>query len=54
MKKKRKRLIDQIYNGAFENADFDQSTKNALYGSGFIILIGLMVNYTINARNRTK
>lgn len=50
--KKRKRLIDQIYNGAFENLDFDKSTKNAFYGSAFIILVGLIINQTINARNR--
>jgi hypothetical protein len=52
MKKKRKRLIDQIYNGAFENVEFDRSTKNAVLNSALIILVGMAVNYSINVRNK--
>jgi len=51
MKKKRKRLIDQIYNGAFENAEVHKDTKKAFYGAGIIVFLGLLVNYSINKKN---
>ena len=41
--KKRKRIIDQIYNGAFEGATLTQSSKNALINSGIMILASLWI-----------
>lgn len=50
--KKRKKIIDQVYNGAFENLDFDKGTKNTFLGCAFIILVGIAINQTANARIR--
>ena len=38
MKKKRNKLKDQIFNGAFENAELTQTSKNALINSGLLII----------------
>jgi hypothetical protein len=43
MKKKRKRIIDQICNGAFEGATLTKSSKNAIVNSGLIILAALFI-----------
>lgn len=43
MKKKRKRLIDQVYNGAFNGATLTKSSKNALVNSGLIILASIWI-----------
>ncbi len=44
---KRKRLIDQIYNGAFENATLSNKSKRALFGAGGILLSGLLISLMI-------
>lgn len=44
---KRKRLIDQLYNGAFENATLSNSSKRALFGAGGILLAGLLISLQI-------
>lgn len=43
MKKKRKKLKDQIFNGAFENAELNNSSKNALVNSGLLIVAALWI-----------
>ena len=43
MKKKRKRFIDQIYNGAFKGATLTKSSKNALINSGVMILAAFWI-----------
>jgi len=50
MKKKRKRIIDQIYNGAFNGAELTQSSKNALINSGFIIIAALWIGNNIEKK----
>lgn len=44
---KRKRLIDQIYNGAFENAEFTQSSKATFYSMGAILLLGFILSRNV-------
>jgi hypothetical protein len=39
---KKKRLIDKLYNGAFENAELAPGSKRALTNSGIIILLGAL------------
>jgi len=41
-KKKSKRLVDQIYNGAFENASFAPATKRSFYTSLGLIAAGVI------------
>ena len=43
MKRKRKRLIDQVYNGAFEGLELTKSSKNALINSGLLIIASLWI-----------
>ena len=38
MKKKRNKLKDQIFNGAYKNAQLTQSSKNALINSALLIV----------------
>ena len=38
MKKKRKKLKDQIFNGIYKNAELTQSSKNALINSALLIV----------------
>lgn len=52
MKKKRKRIIDQIYNGAFEGATLTQSSKNAIINSGIMILSALWIAKNIEKQER--
>jgi hypothetical protein len=40
MAKKKKRLLDKLYNGAFENAELSAGSKRALTNSGLILLFG--------------
>jgi len=40
MAKNKKRFIDKLYNGAFENAELSAGSKKALYTSGGLILLG--------------
>jgi hypothetical protein len=54
MKRKRKRLIDQLYNGAFKNLEFTQSAKNVGINSILIIFIAGAINYTISKRNERQ
>lgn len=51
-KKKRKRLIDQIYNGAFENAELTQSSKNTMLTAAGIILAGVIGSIVITQQNK--
>jgi hypothetical protein len=44
---KRKRLIDQIYNGAFENAEFTQDTKATFYSMGIVLLLGFILSRNV-------
>jgi hypothetical protein len=48
MARKKKRLIDQIYNGAFANAELTQSSKNALLTAGGILAAGVVASLIIN------
>jgi hypothetical protein len=41
-KKKRRRLVDQLYNGAFENAEFAPETKRSFYTSIGLIAAGVI------------
>jgi len=41
-KKKRSRLVDQIYNGAFKNASFAPATKRTFYSSLGLIAAGVI------------
>lgn len=52
MKYKRKRLIDQIYNGAYNGAELTKSSKNALVNSGLIIILALWVSNNINKQSK--
>ena len=47
MAKKKKRLIDQIYNGAFENATLTPSSKKVFYQSAAIIVSAGIISYFI-------
>lgn len=41
MAKKKKRLIDQIYNGAFENMEFSKGSQSAINASALILGLGI-------------
>jgi hypothetical protein len=43
MKKKRIKIKDQIYNGAFKNAELTNSSKSVIFGSGFMVLISAII-----------
>jgi hypothetical protein len=45
MKKKKKRIKikDQIYNGAFKNATLTNRSKAAMFGAGFMVLISAVI-----------
>jgi hypothetical protein len=43
MKKKRQKIKDQIFNGAFEGAELTKSSKNALVNSGLLIFAALWI-----------
>jgi len=43
MKKKRIKIKDQIYNGAFKNAALTNKSKFVLFGSGFMLLFSFIV-----------
>jgi hypothetical protein len=43
MKKKRVKIKDQIYNGAFKNAELTNSSKAAMFGAGFMVLISAVI-----------
>jgi hypothetical protein len=47
MARKRKRILDQIYNGAFENAELSPGSKAALMQSGLILLLGVVLSTAI-------
>lgn len=42
MVKKKKRLIDQIYNGAWENMELSATSKRAINTSGLILVLGIV------------
>ena len=44
---KRKRILDQIYNGAFNNLELSQKSKNALVNSGLLIGLSLLASFYI-------
>ena len=48
MKKKRRKLKDQIFDGAFENMELSNGSKSALFQSGLIILLGAFIAKNIN------
>ena len=48
MAKKKKRLIDQIYNGAFENAILTPSSKKTLINSAALIVGAGIVSFFIS------
>ena len=48
----KKRLIDQIYNGAFENATLSRSSKRALYNAGAIVLFSALGALIIRQNGR--
>lgn len=43
MKKKRTKIKDQIYNGAFKNAKLTNSSKSVLFGSALLIVLSSFV-----------
>jgi hypothetical protein len=45
--KKRKRLIDQVYNGAFENAELSADSKRTMYSAGLILLLGYILSRNV-------
>jgi hypothetical protein len=47
MAKKKRRIIDQIYNGAWENMEFSKASKQAVNTSGLILLLGIVGAITI-------
>jgi hypothetical protein len=49
--KRRKRILDQLYNGAFENVNLSSNSKRAIYGAGIIVLIGVLINYSATKKN---
>lgn len=49
-KKKKKRFIDQFYNGIWNNLDATQSTKNVFINSGIILLLGAAASIVITKR----
>jgi hypothetical protein len=42
MAKKKKRLIDQIYNGAFENMELSKGSQSAINASALIVGLGII------------
>jgi hypothetical protein len=52
MAKKKRRLIDQIYNGAFENYEFSKSSRSTVYNCGFIIGLGLLAAVSIVKKSK--
>ena len=50
VKKKKKRFIDQLYNGMWNNLDYTQSTKNTFINSGIILLLGAVASVVISKR----
>ena len=42
MAKKKRRLIDQIYNGAWENMEFSKASKQAMNTSALILVFGIV------------
>jgi hypothetical protein len=49
---KRKRIIDQVYNGAFENANLSNSSKRALFGAAGILIAGILISLKISKNGR--
>jgi hypothetical protein len=49
-KKKKKRVIDQLFNGMWNNLDYTQSTKNVFINSGIILLLGAAASIVITKR----
>lgn len=47
-----KTVIEMLYNGAWNNLELSKSSKNTLYSSGAILLIGLAAAYVL--ANRSK
>ena len=50
VKKKKKRFIDQFYNGIWNNLDTTKSTKNVFINSGIILLLGAAASIVITKR----
>lgn len=48
MAKKRKRLIDQVYNGAFNNMDYAPATKKAFRTSAGILITGVIISFYVS------
>lgn len=49
---KRKRIIDQVYNGAFENATLSNSSKRAILGAASIVIAGFIISQQIVKNGR--
>jgi hypothetical protein len=47
MAKKKRRLIDQIYDGAWENMELSKSSKQAVNTSGLILVLGIVGAFAI-------
>lgn len=47
MKKKRTKIKDQIYNGAFKNAKLTNSSKSVLFGSALLIVLSSIISKKI-------
>jgi hypothetical protein len=47
---KRVKIKDQIYNGAFTNAELSLGSKKALLGSAAIIVSALLISFNINKK----
>lgn len=48
MAKKRKRLIDQFYNGAFNNLDYAPTTKQTFRKATAIIITGVIISLYVS------
>ena len=44
---KRKRILDQIYNGAFTNLELSKKSKAAFINSGLLIGLSLLASFYI-------
>jgi hypothetical protein len=44
---KRVKIKDQIYNGAFSNAELSQGSKKTLLGSGLLIILSYIISKNI-------
>lgn len=52
MAKKRKRLIDQVYNGAFRNMDYAPETKQTFKKATTILITGVIISLYVSSNEQ--